>query len=313
MEAKSLGDFIIVYEKFAAAENKSPRTIEAVKGAVSKFDSYLGGCSNPREIRPDNLREYIRHLQNHPRWSEHPTIKQTHGILSPGAIASYVRSIRSFWSWMENEKFIDHNPFTQVKPPKVPVKIVDPLTPKEVSQLLKVIPRKSHQGYRENCIILTLYGTGLRISELLNLGLPNVDFNSAQIKVMGKGAKERTVYMGPSVYKALFKYHSQWRPKVATDHFFVHENGRKLTRFYVEHRVQAYVIKAAITKQCTPHIFRYSFAIQFLRNGGDPFTLQKILGHSTLDMTRRYVQIASSDVEREMKSYSPAEQLDVRF
>ena len=313
MEAKTLGDFVYIYEKFSAAENKSPRTIEAVNSAVGKFDSFLGGSSNPKEIRSEDLRAYILHLQESSRWSGHPTIKSNHGNLSPAAIASYIRSIRSFWSWMQREKFIDHNPFAQVKPPKVPVKIVDPLTPEEVTRLLKVIPRNNLQGYRESCIILTLYGTALRISELLDLNLSNVDFDSGQIKVIGKGNKERSVYMSPSIYKALFKYCTRWRPKVTSDYFFIHEYGRRLTRFYLEHRVQVYIQKANIAKKCTPHILRYSFSIRFLRNGGDPFTLQKILGHSTLDMTRRYVQIASSDIEKKMKSFSPAEQVDIRI
>ena len=160
---------------------------------------------------------------------------------------------------------------------------------------------------------MTLYGTALRISELLDLRLSNVNFHSGQIKVMGKGAKERSVYMSPSVFKALFKYHSKWRPKVTTDFFFIHEDGRRLTRFYIEHRMHEFIEKTNITKKCTPHILRYSFSIQFLRNGGDPFTLQKVLGHSTLDMTRRYVQIASSDIENKMKSFSPAEQVDIRI
>ena len=77
--------------------------------------------------------------------------------------------------------------------------------------------------------------------------------------------------------------------------------------------MQRYVSKANISKVCTPHTLRYSGAIQLLRNGCDPYTLQKILGHSTMDMTRRYLKIANSDVEKQMKSYSPAEQLDIRL
>jgi len=178
---------------------------------------------------------------------------------------------------------------------------------------LKLIPRNDHRGYRDICIIITLYGTLLRISELLDLPLSNVDFNSGQIKVVGKGERERSVFLSPKAYKALYKYYSHWRPKVSSEYFFVHNDGRKLTRFYFEHRMQGYVRKASITRVCTPHILRYSGAIQLLRNGCDPYTLQKILGHSTMDMTRRYLKIAESDVEKQLKSYSPAELLDIRF
>ena len=193
------------------------------------------------------------------------------------------------------------------------MRAVTPLTPSEVSQILKVIPRSSHKGYRDSSIIVALYGTLLRISELLDLPVSSVDFSSGQITVIGKGDRERSVFMSPNAYKALYKYFSHWRPKTSSHYFFIHEDGRKLTRFYFEHRMQVYVRKANLSKPCTPHILRYSGSIQMLRGGCDPYTLQNILGHTTMEMTRRYLKIANSDVERQMKSYSPAEQLDIRL
>ena len=313
METDNLGHFISVYEKFAAAENKSPRTIEAVKYAVIKFGNFLGGCTNIEAVQAEDLREYIRHLQEQPRWFGHPTIRQDHDNLSDNAIASYVRSIRSFWAWLKRENFIADNPFEQVKPPATTGRIVEPLTPEDVTKLLKVIPRQKYTGYRDSCVILTMYGTGLRISEVVDLYESNVNLDTGQIKVIGKGKKERSVFMSASVFKALYRYKSQHRPDLSSKYFFVHKDGRPLTRFYFEHRMQSYVEKAGMTTICTPHILRYSFAIQFLRNGGDIFTLQNILGHSTLEMTRRYLKIANSDVEAKMKTYSPAEQLGVRL
>ena len=100
---------------------------------------------------------------------------------------------------------------------------------------------------------------------------------------------------------------------IESNYFFIHEDGSKLTRFYFEHKMQAYVRKANLTKLCTPHILRYSGAIELLRNGCDPYTLQQILGHTTIEMTRRYLKIANSDIEKSLKSFSPAEQLDIRF
>jgi integrase/recombinase XerD len=153
----------------------------------------------------------------------------------------------------------------------------------------------------------------MRISEAFNLNLVDVDFISGQIKVMGKGNKQRNLFTSPRLFKALFKYKTQWRPKVTSNYFFVHENGAKLDRFYFEHVLRDYVALSGITKKCTPHSFRYACAIQLLRNGVDPFTVQAILGHATLDMTRHYVRLADTDVENKMKSFSPAEQLDIKF
>jgi len=313
MEANGLSGFIFIYEKFATAENKSPRTIEAVKFAVTKFDNFLDECTDIKAVQAEDLRRYIRYLQEQTRWFGHPTIRQDHGNLSDNSIASYVRSIRSFWSWLKREKFIDVNPFEQVKPPATTERVVEPLTPGDVSKLLKVIPRQEYIGYRDSCVILTMYGTGSRISETLDLYKDNINFDSGQIKIIGKGKKERSVFMSASVFKALYKYNSQQRPDVPSNYFFVHKDGRSLSRSYFEHQMHSYVEKAGIIIICTPHILRYSFAIQFLRNGGDIFTLQKILGHSTLEMTRRYLKIANTDVEVKMKQYSPAEQLGIRL
>ncbi len=180
----------------------------------------------------------------------------------------------------------------------------------QITRLLKVIPTKRPEGYRDYTIIITLYGTGLRIQELLDLRLNDLNLESGQIKVMGKGARERYVYMSPTVYKVVFRYLNRWRPKVNSDYLFVHDNGQPLSRYYVAHRMQRYGKKAGITGvRCSPHTLRHSFAVNFLRNNGDAFTLQRILGHSTLDMTRRYAELANSDVERRMKAFSPIESL----
>ena len=211
------------------------------------------------------------------------------------------------------EGFLEHNSLAQVKTPKETDKVVTPLTPGEVTQLIKAISQNTHQGYRDSCIIVDLFGTILRIGELLDLPLANVNFTNGQIKVLGKGAKERSVFMSPKVYKAVFKYSNRWRPKVTSEYLFIHEDGSKLTRFYFEHRMQVYVRRANLSKPCTPHILRYSGALEFLRNGCDPYNLQQILGHTTMEMTRRYLKIANTDIEKNMKSFSPAEQLDIRF
>ena len=305
----NLDGFFHLYRQFATSEGKSPRTIECNIADVRSFDWFLGGCQDIRHVTAEDLRRYIIYLQNRPRYATHPTIKSRDRNLSPDAIASYVRGIRSFWSWLKSENFIQDNPFVHVKPPKVPAKVVEPLFPDEVGCLLKAIPREGKYNQRDRCIILTLYGIGPRVSEVFSLKLDNVNFSSSQITVTGKGAKQRALFMSPVLFKALFRYRHNVRPDVESDFFFVDDVGRPVDRYYIEHKIASCALQANIGRRVTPHLLRYSFAIQFLRNGGDPFTLQNILGHSTLDMTRHYVRIANTDVERSIKKFSPAEQL----
>jgi integrase/recombinase XerD len=313
MEAKNLDDFIFIYEKFAIAENKSPRTIESVTAAVKDFNKFLGGCPDVKQVKAEDLRRYIITLQEKHRWSGHPHIRTKDDGLSPHTIASYVRSIRAFWSWLKRERFIKHNPCQNVKPPKASRKIVATLTNEQITRLLKSIRLRDQPGYRDYALVMTLYGTGLRLGELLGLRMASIDFDSGQIKVMGKGGKERSVYMSATLFKVLFKCVFQWKPKVASDYLFVHGDGRPLSRFYVEHRLHRYGKKARITGvRCSPHTLRHSFAVNYLRNGGDTFTLQKILGHSTLEMTRHYAEVSNIDVELKQKACSPVEQLGLR-
>ncbi|MFC2019301.1 tyrosine-type recombinase/integrase [Chloroflexota bacterium] len=313
MKTKSLGDFLFIYQQFAAAENKSPRTIEAVTASVGHFGNYLGGCEDPGKLRPDDLRRYIRSLLAKKRWQGHPTIKSGHGSLSPHSIASYVRSIRAFWSWLLREGFISLNPFEKIRPPQTPKHTVNVLTVKQVEDLLRVICRSSYTGYRDRALIIALFGTGLRISELLNVRMGDLNFDTGQIRVLGKGARERVVFMSASVFKVLIKYSLQWRPQDGSDFFFVNKQGCRLSRFDIAHRVRRYGQTAGIQGvRCSPHTLRSSFAVQYLRNGGDTFTLQRILGHSSLEMTRHYAEVSSSDVEAKLKAHSPAENLRIK-
>jgi len=313
MESGSLGNFVFIYQKFALSENKSPRTIGTNCGAVRQFDIFLGGCSDVNLLTDNDLRRYIRELQNRSKWMFHPTIGDGHGNLSPHSIASYVRGIRSFWSWLHREGFIENNPFEGVKPPQVPHNIVNTFIPEQVKQLLAVIPRDSHKGFRDYSIVVTLYGVGPRISEVINLKSENVNFDTGQFKVLGKGARERILFMPPSVYKSMFKYYQRWRPKVTSEYFFVTDDGKQISRFNFEHRIHNYGQKAGIAAvQCSPHVLRHSFAIEFLRGGGDIFSLQKILGHATPEMTRHYARLADRDVEAKLRIFSPVEKLGLR-
>lgn len=152
--------------------------------------------------------------------------------------------------------------------------------------------------------------TGLRLSELVGLSLEDVEIQGGYLKVMGKGGRERLVPMGARAAKALAKYQMQFRPKNEAQAFFLCRDGRPLTADRVQKVMAAYGRKAGISGiRCSPHTLRHTSAVLYLRSGGDPFTLQKKLGHATLAMTRHYSELADTDVQAAHRKYSPGDRL----
>lgn len=313
MEERALGYFISVYRNFALAENKSSRTIEGTVSSVRYFDRFLNFPHDIKKIHAEDLRGYIRYLQSRNKWADHPTIGNTHGCLSPHAVATYIRTIRAFFSWLTREGFLEINPFVNIKPPKAPRRVVPTLTSEEAEKFFNTIPKGGFKGYRDFAFFLTLYGTGVRLNELTSLKKDDVNFDSGQFKILGKGSKERVISMSVHVFKVLLKYETSWRPKYDSPYFFIDDRGRPLTRFVVAHRMKKYLLKSGLNvTHYRPHTLRHTFSVQFLRNGGDIFSLQKILGHSSLDMTRHYAELADSDVQKKMKTFSPAESINIK-
>jgi integrase/recombinase XerD len=311
MDEKNLGVLVSIYAQFLKAENQSPRSTEAVNAAVTRFGEYLD-TTDITTVAANDLREYIRHLQTRPKWESHPTITSNGELLSPHSIASFVRSIKTFWSWLAREEFIVTNPLKDVSLPKIPQQTVKTLSPEQFQKIIKVIDKRSARGYHDYAWLMLLYATGMRIDELASLRIPDVNWDNGQLHVLGKGCRERNLWLSPKAYKVALTYYRKWRPEVSSDYFFVQESGRKLTRHFAAHRMYHYRDKAGIAGiRFHPHLLRHAFSLEFLRAGNDPYTLQKVLGHSTLTMTLHYARLADRDVEIKMKKFSPIEYLDI--
>ncbi len=150
--------------------------------------------------------------------------------------------------------------------------------------------------FRNYALMLTLIDTAVRLSELAGLKAGDVDFENGYLRVMGKGSKERYIPFGQKVAKALLKYELKHCPQpLANDYFWLTQDGRPLTAERIEKIVGHYGAKAGLNR-CYPHKLRHTSSVIYLRNGGDPFSLQKKLGHSSLQMTRHYSNLADSDV-----------------
>ena len=258
------------------------------------------------------IRAFVVYLQQSVRAHEHNPRRPTQDKgLSPQTVQGYVRVLKALFSWAHREGLIDDNPASRVKIPKAPRIIVPTFNESQVRRFLSVIDRSKPIGFRDYCIVLTLLDTGIRSSELVGLELADLDLEEGHFKVLGKGSKERRVPVGSSLQKALWKYVNRYRPEPVHTNvkaLFLTCHGRPVSSKTVYWRLRVYGRKAKLQGvRCSPHTFRHTFAKNFLLNGGDVFTLQKILGHSSLAVVRMYVDLASEDVQIQHRRYSPVD------
>lgn len=312
----SIAELISGYQLCAASEGKSPHTIAIVTNAVRYFCNFLvsQGCSGDvTGINHNHIRSFVLYLKAKKRFADHPFNKVSDKDLSDHTINCYLRSLRVFFSWLVSEEIIQENPFHRVKTPKVPRKIVPTFTDEQIRRLLSAINTKTKEGYRDYCIIVTLLDCAIRVSELCSLRLADFLLDEGQIRVWGKGNKQRLIPVGRYVQRCLWKYVTCYRPQPiaqAEDFLFLTRDGRPLTKDRVERIVSKYGRKAGIAGvRCSPHTFRHSAAVRFLRHGGNVFSLQRMLGHSCLEMTRHYCELADVDVKEAHKRASPVDNL----
>lgn len=207
-----------------------------------------------------------------------------------------MRSIRAFWSWPLREGIVDQSPFNVVKVPKAPVNLMPTFSNSQIRAFLDAIDTRTPEGFRDYAVILTLLDTGVRVSELTGLRMRDTRLDEGTLRVLGKGNKERLVPVGRGLKRLLWRYISGLRPQpalVGLDLVFLTVDGRPLTKNRVEAMIKKYGARAGLEGvRCSPHTLRHTAAVSFLRNGGGAFSLQQMLGHSSLEMTRHYCELA---------------------
>ncbi|OGO32918.1 MAG: hypothetical protein A2Z29_01630 [Chloroflexi bacterium RBG_16_56_11] len=267
-----------------------------------------------KDVPRHEIRLFISYLQQTRCFAAHPFNRTQEKTLSGHTINCYLRSLRIFYSWLVSEEILEVNPFVKVKIPPPPIKVIPAFSNSQIEQLLRAITTKTAIGYRNFAIILTLLDTGIRISELCDLKMERLWLEDGIAKVIGKRNKERMIPIGKQLQCVLWHYIDRCRPEPNTincDSVFLTKQGRPVTRRHSQKIMTEYGQKAKLTGiRCSPHTLRHTAAISFLRNGGDVFSLQRLLGHASLEMTRRYCQLADTDVKRTHSMASPVDNLD---
>ena len=312
----SLDQLIESYLICCMTEGKSPKTIEFYSYHLKRFNRFLGvqvPTTSPVEIGIAEARKFIFYLQNNAiRWEDNPRISDDKS-LSPFTVQAYVRAIKAFWTWLFDEGFISANTMSALKLPKTPRKVVKTFTREQVQHMIKVLNQKSIRGFRDYLIVMILLDTGIRLSELMGLTIDNIDFGQNCFLVHGKGDKERLVPFGSRVRHILWQYIRNIRPEPKFDDInqvLLTDNGYPLRPRAVQVMINRLGLRAGITGvRCSPHTFRHTFAKNYLLLGGDVFSLQRILGHSSLEVVKLYINLATSDISEQHRRFSPVDNI----
>ena len=237
-------------------------------------------------------------------------IYETAKILSEHTQARRISGLRSFFDYLIFEKYRSTNPTDLVEPPKLGKKLPDVLSISEIELILKNLDLSHPQGHRNRAIIETLYGSGLRVSEIVNLNLSNLFFKESLIQVTGKGNKQRLVPMGSVSKKHLEVYIKQVRNFQKIDNkykdlVFLNRNGKQLTRQMIFTLIRTLGSKAKIDKKISPHTFRHSFATHLLENGADLRTIQILLGHESITTTEIYTHLDTQHLKQIIRKFHP--------
>jgi site-specific recombinase XerD len=315
--ANTLSELIDYYEVCNKAEGKSYRTIEWYSANLKRFRNYLKNrhlSESLDSIDKKLLREYVLYLLKRNRFENHPFVPVDTETLSATTVHGHVRTLRAFFSWLVDEGLTQENLARDLKPPRLVKKAVSTLSDGEIMAIVNTLNLNSRCEARNLTIFMLLLDTGLRTGELVNLKMEDVHIGEGFLKVMGKGKKERIVPIGNKAQKILQRYLFRYRTTpmhTGIENAFLSVHGSPLTENSVKWMFARLARRSGV-QRLHAHLCRHTFATRFLINGGDVFTLQRILGHSTLEMVRHYVNLATNDIIIQHQRCSPLDRLNLR-
>lgn len=286
------------YLKFIQIEKGlSENTIGAYRRDLKKYQLYM-------------QEQKIAHID----FIDRQTIQECLGSLidqgaSAKSIARFISTIRSFHQFALREKYAAKDPTVLIETPKYEKKLPDVLDVEEVIQLLETPDLTKNNGYRDRTILELLYATGMRVTELIQIEIDDVNLIMGFVKVFGKGNKERIIPLGDTVIEYLDTYintvRTQLLKKTVTNVLFLNLHGRPLTRQGIWKLIKQYGLRANITKTLTPHTLRHSFATHLLENGADLRAVQEMLGHSDISTTQLYTHVSKTQIRQMYNQFHP--------
>lgn len=281
-------DYVSSYEEYLTIDKKaSSNTLSSYLRDVRQFECFAGreGIFLDAVEQPD-VEDYIKYLTGKGK--------------SVATITRAVASLKSFYAFLMSAGEASSNPARGVTVAKVERKLPQILTSKEVERFLEEPKCTDAKGYRDHAMLELLYATGIRVSELIDLNVENLNLSGAFLRCVGK-AKERIIPLYPTAIKALADYLHNVRPQLVESSeekaLFVNMNGKRMSRQGFWKIIKHYQDKAGIKKEITPHTLRHSFAAHLLENGADLRSIQEMLGHADISSTQVYAQLVKQKLK----------------
>lgn len=293
---ESLKEF---YNTLKFEKNLSDNTIDAYTRDIVKLQKFAEKHlhkEQPEAISYEDLQEYL--YQN--------SKKQ----LSERSQARWVSSTKAFFKFLNENDIREDNPASLLEVPKLGLYLPDTLSLKDINKITNSIDLSQPLGQRNLTIIETLYGCGLRVSELINLKISNINFKEHYMIVEGKGGKTRLVPLADYTAKLIAEYIKETRTQLKikpkfSDILFLNQRGTSMTRVMVFIIIKELAERAGITKNISPHTFRHSFATHLLKNGADLRYIQEMLGHSSITTTEIYTHIENEELRETIIKFHP--------
>ena len=290
------------------ALNLSIGSIQQYEKVLKRYFKYCkdNSLSDPGEVKAAEIRDYLNSLSVTCK----PVTQKLHYM-----------TLSVYYNFLSREGLIKENPMKRIERPKVPLREIQAFSRKEIDIILNGFDKNTFLGYRNYTIMIILFGTGLRLSELSHLSIRDISFEMNFIKVIGKGNKQRAVPMSETVKKVILHY-LRMRKEYIDNHqllknhyLLIGRTGQRLESSGIWD-VFSKIAKDEKTLQgvrVSPHTFRHTFAKYFILNGGDVFALQRILGHSDITVTKKYVNLNTFEVSMQNDRYNPLQNKTWRY
>ncbi len=276
---KYLTDFL---EYLKVVKKHSEYTIINYQTDIEEFLNYT---DNKIDINKETINNYLKQLYDN-------------GV-SKSTISRHLSSLRSFYNYLVKKEIVKTNYFDRIKNPKKEASLPKYVKEEDIDKMFDIPNTRTWIGKRNLLIIRMLYATGIRVSELVNIKLNDLDINERTIRILGKGSKERIVVFGINTKEALEDYLDNGRDIVNyhdSEYLYLNKDGNRLSDRYVRKIIDDIIIKASIEMHVHPHMLRHTFATGMLNNGADLVSVRDLLGHESLNTTSIYTHVSDDKI-----------------